>query len=161
MSQGTATRPFRTAFLSRVRLESTALCLGAFAYVLAEQLRTIGLRGTALATATVGTIRTRLLRIGTLVEVSVRRVLVRRRSAFPLREVFAQAWRQTCACTFESGWYRGRLFRRVRLARASDFGSRESASATPQKIPMSPARPLTPPDAQTAPFQPQSVSDSG
>lgn len=79
------------------------LWLAAFAYVLAERLRAIGLRGTALATATVGTIRTRLLKVGALVQISVRRVRVRLSSAFPLREIFAQAWRQIRACPIESG----------------------------------------------------------
>lgn len=79
------------------------LWLAAFAYVLAERLRAIGLRGTRLATATVGTIRTRLLKIGALFELSVRRVRVRFSSAFPLQELFATVWRQIRACPRESG----------------------------------------------------------
>jgi hypothetical protein len=79
------------------------LWLAAFAYVLAERLRAIGLRGTALATATVGTIRTRLLKIGALFERSVRRVRVRLSSAFPLQELFATVWRQLRACPREAG----------------------------------------------------------
>lgn len=79
------------------------LWLAAFAYVLVERVRAIGLRGTSLAQATVGTIRTRLLKVGALVRVSVRRVYVQLSSAFPLREVFAQAWRQIRAMPVESG----------------------------------------------------------
>jgi hypothetical protein len=79
------------------------LWLAAFAYVLVERVRAIGLRGTSLAKATVGTIRTRLLKVGALVRVSVRRVYVQLSSAFPLREVFAQAWRQIRAMPVESG----------------------------------------------------------
>ena len=79
------------------------LWLAAFAYVLAERLRAIGLRGTSLATATVGTIRTRLLKLGALFELSVRRVRVRFSSTFPLQQLFATAWRQIRACPRESG----------------------------------------------------------
>lgn len=79
------------------------LYLAAFAYVLAERLRAVGLRGTTLASATVGTIRSRLLKIGALFELSVRRVRVRMSSAFPLQELFATAWRQIRACPRESG----------------------------------------------------------
>ena len=56
-----------------------------------ERLRTVGLKGTKLATATAGTIRTQLLKIGAIVKVSTRRVYVQLASAFPMREVFFQA----------------------------------------------------------------------
>ncbi len=47
------------------------------AYLLLERVRTVRLRGSGLATATVGTIRTRLLKVAAQVTVSVRRVYVR------------------------------------------------------------------------------------
>ena len=54
------------------------------AHVLLEALRRIGLRTTRLAQATAGTIRLKLLKIGALVRVSVRRVTVARGSSAAL-----------------------------------------------------------------------------
>ena len=65
--------------------------LSAIAYSLMNDLRTLGLKGTQLAQATCGTIRTRLLKIGALIRVSVRRVLIHLASGCPLQQVFAQA----------------------------------------------------------------------
>jgi hypothetical protein len=69
------------------------LWLAAFAYVLMERLRRIGLRGTTLAEATAGTIRLRLLKLAARVEVTVRRVRIRLASAAPVQALFAQVWR--------------------------------------------------------------------
>src|SRR5271154_1304647 len=69
------------------------LWFSAFALLLFQRLRTLGLQGTELAQATAGTIRQRLLKIGALVTVSTRRVYIRLASAFPLQHVFAQAHR--------------------------------------------------------------------
>lgn len=69
------------------------LYLSAFAYVLIDGLRRLGLRGTALAQAEVQTIRTRLLKIGAVVKISVRRIWVSLSRAHPAQAVFAQAWR--------------------------------------------------------------------
>lgn len=69
------------------------LWFSALALLLIERFRTLALRGTALATATAGTIRNRLLKVGALVTVSVRRVHVRLSSAFPLAAVLEQAHR--------------------------------------------------------------------
>ncbi len=66
------------------------LWLAAFAYLLLERVRAIGCRGTALARATVGTIRLRLLKVAAAVTVSVRRVLVRFSAAHPLQMLFRQ-----------------------------------------------------------------------
>ncbi len=64
------------------------LWLSAFAYLLLERLRTIGLAGTALAQATLGSVRLRLLKVAAQVHVSVRRVPVRLVSAYPLKALF-------------------------------------------------------------------------
>ena len=61
------------------------------AYVLVHELRRVGLRGTELARAQVGTIRTRLLKLGGLIRVSVRRVVIALSSVFPLQRLFVQA----------------------------------------------------------------------
>ena len=66
------------------------LWLATLAYLLLERLRSVGLHGTELAQATVGTIRTRLLKVAASVTVSVRRVWVRLSSAFPLQGLY---WR--------------------------------------------------------------------
>ena len=56
-------------------------------------MRRLALAGTELARAQCGTIRTRLLKIGALIQVSVRRVRVLLSSAFPLQDVFWRALR--------------------------------------------------------------------
>lgn len=65
--------------------------LSAIAYSLMNDLRVLGLKGTQLAQATCGTIRTRLLKIGALSRVSVRRVLIHLAGSCPRQEVFVQA----------------------------------------------------------------------
>lgn len=68
------------------------LWLASFAYVLIESLRRIALHGTDLAVATAGTIRLKLLKIGAVITVSVRRIKVALSSAFPRQREFAQAF---------------------------------------------------------------------
>jgi len=73
------------------------LWLATLAYLLLERLRSVGLRGSELAHATVGTMRTRLLKVAASVTVSVRRVWVRLCSAFPLQALYRRcAWRLGC-----------------------------------------------------------------
>ena len=62
--------------------------LSAAAYVLVETLRRVGLAGTLLASAQVGTIRLKLLKIGGRIVRSVRRVVLHLASPFPLQELF-------------------------------------------------------------------------
>ena len=73
------------------------LLLASLAHYLIERLRVIGLRGTALANATAGTLRVQLFKIAAQVTVSVRRVYVRLASAFARQAVFAQAHAQLAA----------------------------------------------------------------
>ena len=70
------------------------LWLATLAYLLLERLRRVYLRGSELARATVGTIRRRLLKVAAVVRVSVRRVSVQMRSAFPMQEWFGRAARR-------------------------------------------------------------------
>ena len=58
------------------------------AYVLIDELRRRGLADTELARAHAGTIRLRLLKLGAVVKVSVRRVMISMSSAFPLQDLF-------------------------------------------------------------------------
>jgi hypothetical protein len=65
------------------------LWFSSVAYVLLYELRRVGLRGTEMARAQCTTIRNRLLKIGALVTVSVRRVWARCASAYPCQRLFA------------------------------------------------------------------------
>ena len=59
------------------------LWLASFAYVLIDALRRISLRHSQFADATCGTIRLKLLKIGALVRISLRRIKVAMASACP------------------------------------------------------------------------------
>ena len=67
------------------------LWLASVAYCLLNDLRELGLKGTRLAKAQCGTIRTRLLKMGVAIRISVRRVLIRMAKSCPLQNVFEQA----------------------------------------------------------------------
>jgi hypothetical protein len=68
------------------------LYFSAMAYTLMEALRRLGLKGTAWAEAQVDTIRLKLLKIGAVVRVSVRRVLLQLSSAYPWKDLYSQAF---------------------------------------------------------------------
>ena len=78
------------------------LWLASFAYLLVERLRARTLAGTALAAATVGTIREKLFKVAAAVRISVRRVYVQLSSAYPLRELFALCQRRLMALAPDS-----------------------------------------------------------
>ncbi len=73
-----------------IRSNQLRLYFSSLAYVLLQYLRQVGLRGTELARAQCGTIRLKLLKIGALVSVSVRRVRLRMASGYPYAQLFAQ-----------------------------------------------------------------------
>jgi len=77
-----------------MRANQLRLWLASFAYVLMCAVRRIGLTGTKLEAATCGTIRLKLLKIGALVTISVRRVKLAFASACPERDVFELAARR-------------------------------------------------------------------
>jgi hypothetical protein len=60
-------------------------------------LRRMALQGTGLAHATAGTIRHKLLKLGALVSVSVRRIKIAIASACPLKSAFVNAHRRLCS----------------------------------------------------------------
>jgi hypothetical protein len=64
--------------------------LSAAAYVLMEHVRRVGLAGTELAQAQVGTIRLKLLKIGARIVQSVRRVVLHLAGGYPLKQLFEQ-----------------------------------------------------------------------
>jgi hypothetical protein len=68
------------------------LYLSAFAYVLLDTLRRTGLKGTEMAQAEANTIRVRLLKIGALVRLSVRKIWVSLASAHPSAPLFARVY---------------------------------------------------------------------
>jgi len=74
-----------------MRANQLRLWFASMAYVLLCALRRIGLAHTQFAQATCGTIRLKLLKIGALVRLSVRRVTVAMASAYPYQLEFALA----------------------------------------------------------------------
>jgi hypothetical protein len=75
-----------------MRANQLRLWFASFAYVLLEALRRIGLRHTHFATATCGTIRLKLLKIGAQVRRSVRRIKVAMASACPYQAEYHLAY---------------------------------------------------------------------
>ena len=74
-----------------MRANQLRLWFASAAYVLLCALRRIGLAHTQFAAATCGTIRLRLLKIGALVRLSVRRIHIAMASGFPCQHEFALA----------------------------------------------------------------------
>jgi hypothetical protein len=79
-----------------LRANELRLWFASLAYVLVTALRRMALQGTELAKATAATIRLKLLKLGALVTVSVRRVKVAIASACPSKGVFVNAHRRLC-----------------------------------------------------------------
>lgn len=75
------------------------LWFSSLAYLLLERVRSIGLEGSRLAEATLGSVRLRVMKVAAVVKVSVRRVHVALSSAFPMQDIFrlAAARLQSCA----------------------------------------------------------------
>ena len=70
-----------------MRANQLRLWFASLAYVLTDAVRRIGLAGTKIARATCGTIRLKLLKIGAVVTLSVRRIKIAFASACPAREI--------------------------------------------------------------------------
>ena len=75
-----------------MRANQMRLYLSAMAYVLVSGLRRLGLKATELAQAQVATIRTKLLKIGAQIRVTVRKVWVSMASSYPWQELYRQVW---------------------------------------------------------------------
>ncbi|MCL4252120.1 MAG: IS1380 family transposase [Anaerolineae bacterium] len=80
-----------------MRANQLRLWFASMAYVLLCALRRIGLAGTDFAQATCGTIRLKLLKIGALVRISVRRIRIAMASACPAAEDWGRAARRLAA----------------------------------------------------------------
>ena len=76
----------------KMRVNQFRLWLSTVAYTLIDALRRLGLEGSPMAHSYCGTIRTRLLKIGARVRLSVRRVRIFLASAHPAEPVFAHAY---------------------------------------------------------------------
>jgi len=74
-----------------MRANQLRLWFAAMAYVLVCALRRIALQGTQFARATCGTVRLKLLKIGALVRISVRRIKIAMASACPYQREFGVA----------------------------------------------------------------------
>ncbi len=80
-----------TAFL---RSNQIRLYFSSAAYLLMHALRRLGLRGTELAQAQCATIRLKLLKIGALIRVTVRKVWLSLAGGYPYVELFRQVYAQ-------------------------------------------------------------------
>ena len=80
-----------------MRANQIRLYLSTFAYTLMAALRRLGLADTELARAQCSTIRTKLLKIGTHVRVTTRKVWLAMSSAFPLQQLFIEIHRRLVA----------------------------------------------------------------
>ncbi len=80
-----------TAYL---RSNQLRLYLSSMAYLLLEGFRRLGLKGTQMAKAQCQTIRLKLLKIGALVRVTVRKVWVAFSSGYPDQLLFARVFQQ-------------------------------------------------------------------
>ena len=74
-----------------MRANQLRLWFASMAYILLSALRRIGLAGTRFADATCGTIRLKLLKIGALVRIAVRRIKFAMASACPAADEWARA----------------------------------------------------------------------
>ncbi len=68
------------------------LYFSALAYTLMEALRRLGLKGTEWAQAQVDTIRLKLFKIGAIVRISARRILLELNSTYPWKDLYAHAF---------------------------------------------------------------------
>jgi hypothetical protein len=75
-----------------MRANQMRLYLSTMAYILVSGLRRLGLKGTELAEAQVSTIRTKLLKIGAQIRVTVRKVWISMASSYPWQKLYQQVW---------------------------------------------------------------------
>jgi len=80
-----------TAFM---RSNQIRLYFSSIAYLLMEALRRLGLKETELAQAQVTTIRLKVLKIGALIRVTVRKVWIALAGGYPYAELWARIWGQ-------------------------------------------------------------------
>ena len=79
---------------STMRANPWRIYFSVMAYILMRALRQFGLQATPFASAQVGTIRLRLLKMGALIRITVRKVWVQMASSYPNQALFAHVLRQ-------------------------------------------------------------------
>jgi hypothetical protein len=80
-----------------LRSNQLRLYFSSIAYVLLQMLRRLGLEGTELAKAQCSTIRLKLLKIGALIRITVRKVWISLAGGYPHVELFRQIYEKLCA----------------------------------------------------------------
>jgi hypothetical protein len=77
-----------------MRSNQIRLYFSSIAYLLMEALRRLGLKATELAQAQATTIRLKVLKIGALIRVTVRKVWIALAGGYPYAELWGRIWRQ-------------------------------------------------------------------
>ena len=77
-----------------MRANQLRLWFSSLAYILCNELRRLGLRGTEWATVQCNTMRTKIFKIGAQVFISVRRILVSFASSYPYQHTFQKVYNQ-------------------------------------------------------------------
>jgi Transposase DDE domain group 1 len=85
-----------------LRSNQLRLYFSSLAYVLLQMLRRLGLEGTELAKAQCSTIRLKLLKIGALIRITVRKVWVSLAGGYPYVSLFQQVYEKLCAVPLKS-----------------------------------------------------------
>jgi hypothetical protein len=80
-----------------LRSNQLRLYFSSVAYVLLQMLRRLGLEGTELAQAQCSSIRLKVLKIGALIRITVRKVWVSLASGYPYVTLFRQVYEKLCA----------------------------------------------------------------
>jgi hypothetical protein len=75
-----------------MRANQMRVYLSTMAYILISGLRRLGLKATELAEAQVSTIRTKLLKIGSQIRVTVRKIWFSMASSYPYQDLYQQVW---------------------------------------------------------------------
>jgi hypothetical protein len=135
-----------------MRANQLRLWLSSLAYVLMEAVRRLGLAGTAMADATAGTIRFKVLKIGAVVTLSVRRIKIAFASA-------CQGNLHARACPAAPPPRTASRLRRLTAPAHPSVNHRETAPSLPIAAPPAaaalgcPARPIGP----ASPSQPSNL----
>ena len=80
-----------------LRSNQLRLYFSSIAYLLLQMLRRLGLEGTELAKAQCSTIRLKVLKIGALIRITVRKVWVSLAGGYPYVTLFRQVHEKLCA----------------------------------------------------------------
>jgi hypothetical protein len=80
-----------------LRSNQLRLYFSSIAYVLLQMLRRLGLQGTELAKAQCSTIRLKLLKIGALIRITIRKVWISLAGGYPHVTLFQQIHEKLCA----------------------------------------------------------------